>query len=186
MCAAPPAVRMAFGRAGEHCLMSEEFSFSEQLNFFAPLPGGTCALTGHRVLAADFSFERLRVALRALAEGGTRTFLCGMALGFDIACAEEVLALRPQLDVRLVACIPCADQSAHYPRARREQYERILAACDERVVLHEHYCDGCMFERNRYMVDRCDRLLAYLTGTRGGTYYTVRYAQKKGKPVLFL
>lgn len=166
--------------------MSEIFSFSEQLNFFAPLPDGVCALTGHRVLAADFSYERLRVALRALVEGGTRTFLCGMALGFDLACADEVLALRPAFDVRLVACIPCADQSAHYPRARREQYERILADCDERVVLYDHYVDGCMFERNRYMVDRCDRLLAYLTAPRGGTYYTVRYAQKKGKQVLFL
>lgn len=166
--------------------MSEEFSFSEQLNFFAPLPDGVCALTGHRVLAADFSYERLRAALRALAECGTRTFLCGMALGFDLACAGEVLALRPAFDVRLVACIPCADQSAHYPRARREQYERILADCDERVVLYDHYVDGCMFERNRYMVDRCDRLLAYLVAPRGGTYYTVRYAQKKGKQVLFL
>ena len=104
--------------------MSEEFSFSEQLNFFAPLPDGVCALTGHRVLAADFSYERLRAALRALAECGTRTFLCGMALGFDLACADEVLALRPAFDVGLVASFPCAVISAHYPRARREQYVR--------------------------------------------------------------
>lgn len=166
--------------------MSETFTFAEQLNMFEPKPDGICALTGHRVLAADFSHERLRAALRALAEGGTRTFLCGMALGFDLACAEAILQLRAQYGLCLVACIPCADQSERYPRAGRAQYVRILAECDERVVLHEHYFEGCMFARNRYMVDRCDRLLAYLTGTCGGTYYTVRYAQKKGKPVLFL
>lgn len=63
-----------------------------------------------------------------------------------------------------------------------------MERCDERVVLHERYETGCMFERNRYMVDRCDMVLAYLRGAceKGGTYYTVRYAQKTGKPVLYV
>ena len=43
-----------------------------------------------------------------------------------------------------------------------------------------------MFARNRYMVDRADRVLAYLTAPQGGTYYTVRYAEKKGVPVQYL
>ena len=50
----------------------------------------------------------------------------------------------------------------------------LLERCDERVVLHARYETGCMFERNRYMVDRCDMVLAYLRGAceKGGTYYT--------------
>ena len=151
-----------------------------------PTAESVCAVTGHRVLGAAFSKERLRAALLSLAESGVRTFLCGMALGFDLACAEEVLALRPQFPLRLIACIPCADQAAHYPRTQRLRYACILEACDGQVVLHERYCEGCMFERNRYMVDRADRLLAYLCESRGGTYYTVRYAQKKGIPIDFL
>lgn len=148
--------------------------------------GFVCAVTGHRVLSSDFSKEELRAALRALAAAGVRTFLCGMALGFDLLCAEEVLLLREELPVRLVACIPCADQAARYPKSARERYERILDRCDERAVLHERYCDGCMFERNRYMVDRADLLLAYFTGRRGGTKYTVGYAEKRGIPVYLI
>ena len=43
-----------------------------------------------------------------------------------------------------------------------------------------------MFERNRLLVDKCDVLLAYLRTQRGGTFYTVNYAKKAGKPVVCL
>lgn len=164
----------------------ERYASSCDLAGGAAKGGFVCAVTGHRVLSSDFSKEELRAALRALAAAGVRTFLCGMALGFDLLCAEEVLLLREELPVRLVACIPCADQAARYPKSARERYERILDRCDERAVLHECYCDGCMFERNRYMVDRADLLLAYFTGRRGGTKYTVGYAEKRGIPVYLI
>lgn len=164
----------------------ERYASSCDLAGGAARGGFACAVTGHRVLSSDFSKEELRAALRALAAAGVRTFLCGMALGFDLLCAEEVLLLREELPVRLVACIPCADQAARYPKSARERYERILDRCDERAVLHERYCDGCMFERNRYMVDRADLLLAYFTGRRGGTKYTVGYAEKRGIPVYLI
>lgn len=164
----------------------ERYASSCDLAGGAAKGGFVCAVTGHRVLSSDFSKEELRAALRALAAASVRTFLCGMALGFDLLCAEEVLLLREELPVRLVACIPCADQAARYPKSARERYERILDRCDERAVLHECYCDGCMFERNRYMVDRADLLLAYFTGRRGGTKYTVGYAERRGIPVYLI
>ena len=80
-----------------------------------------CAVTGHRVLGAEFSRDRLRAALRSFAEGGVRTFFCGMAQGFDLACADEILSLRSEMPLRLIACVPCADQADRYPRAAREQ-----------------------------------------------------------------
>ena len=61
----------------------------------------------------------------------------------------------------------------------------IAKAVPEKIVLHEHYEEGCMFERNRRMVDECDLVFAYLYAKRGGTYYTVRYAEKKGKKIIF-
>lgn len=173
------------GGDGSAC-RTERYVSSCDLAGGAAKGGFACAVTGHRVLSSDFSKEELRAALRALAAAGVRTFLCGMALGFDLLCAEEVLLLREELPVRLVACIPCADQAARYSKSARERYERILDRCDERAVLHECYCDGCMFERNRYMVDRADLLLAYYTGRRGGTKYTVGYAEKRGIPVYLI
>ena len=136
----------------------------------------TCALSGHRVLSRQFSKQLLQQQLRALLEEGADTFLCGMALGFDLICAETLTALRTQYRLRLVACIPCADQPCRFTPAQKQAYLRALSACDESVVLHERYVDGCMFERNRYMVDHADMLYACLERPTGGTLYTVNYA----------
>ena len=132
----------------------------------------TCALSGHRVLSRQFSKQLLQQQLRALLEEGADTFLCGMALGFDLICAETLTALRTQYRLRLVACIPCADQACRFTPAQKQAYLRALSACDESVVLHERYVDGCMFERNRYMVDHADM-------------YTVNYAKRKHKRIVF-
>lgn len=145
-----------------------------------------CALTGHRTLGEEFSPARLRRALESLLKEGTDTFYCGMAMGFDLAAGELLVRLRKKYPLRLVACIPCADQAERFPLSLRRRYEALLSACDERVVLFPAYEKGCMFARNRYMVDRADCVLAYLTAPQGGTYYTVRYAEKKGVPVLYL
>jgi hypothetical protein len=41
--------------------------------------------------------------------------------------------------------------------------------------------------RNRAMVDRCDRVFALYDGrAKGGTYYTIEYAKRKGKAVTLL
>ena len=144
------------------------------------------ALTGHRVLGTNFSREKLERALRSLIEGGADTFFCGMALGFDTLCCECLLKLREEFPLRVVACIPCADQASRYSPRAKAKYDALLAACDERIILHEKYENGCMFERNRCMVEKCDVLLAYLESERGGTYYTVNYAKKRGKRIVFL
>ena len=144
-----------------------------------------CALTGHRVLEKNFSLTALEEKLTEIIERGADTFYCGMALGFDLACLGILASLKRERPLRLVACVPCADQSARYPYEMRRLYEELLEECDEKIVLHEHYEEGCMFERNRRMVDECDLVFAYLYAKRGGTYYTVRYAEKKGKKIIF-
>ncbi len=145
-----------------------------------------CAVTGHRVLGKNFSAAKLEKALRSLAAEGIDTFYCGMALGFDALCCETLARLKGEFPIKIVACIPCADQSARYTAREKRRYEQLLSVCDEKIVLHERYEQGCMFERNRYMVDRCNVLLAYLENDRGGTFYTVNYAKKREKRIIFL
>ena len=111
---------------------------------------------------------------------------CAAPLWYEGAVRQALLRLKGEYPVRLVACIPCADQSERFSAAQRARYDALLSACDERVVLHERYENGCMFERNRYMVDRADLLLAYYTGRRGGTKYTVGYAERRGIPVYLI
>lgn len=145
-----------------------------------------CAVTGHRILGKEMTADAAEKAIVELIRGGADTFYVGMALGFDLLCAEVLCDMKEFYSLKLVACIPCEDQSDRYPLREKKRYERLLRSFDEKIVLHAAYCDGCMFERNRLMVDGCDVLLAYLRKKSGGTYYTVRYAEKKGKKIVYL
>lgn len=154
------------------------------------MEGLTCCFTGHRQLSPKEE-EALHPALARcvadLVSRGVTDFLCGGAVGFDCLAAEEVLLLRHTANnVRLILVQPCRMQDRYYSFLDKAHYQAVFSAADEIVTLAEHYYHGCMHVRNRYMVDRSSVVVAYCTRTAGGTYYTVRYAEKMGKSVHYL
>ena len=55
------------------------------------------------------------------------------------------------------------------------------------MYVSREYREGCILERNRYLVDHAACLLAVYNGEwRGGTAMTVRYAQKLGREITIL
>lgn len=145
-----------------------------------------CAFTGHRKLFNDFDKNLLDKAVHRLIREGADKFLCGMAQGFDLEAAESVIFFKKQYDIKLVACIPCANQTDTFSSSDRKRYENILSGCDEVITLAPYYYDGCMLARNRFMIDNSDTLLCYLRSNRGGTCYTVKYAEKLGREIVRL
>lgn len=145
-----------------------------------------CAFTGHRILGKDFDYNLLDRVILNLIKGGTKNFYCGMATGFDMTAAESVLSYKNDFDVNLIACIPCLNQESAYTQKNKERYYKILEKSSEKIVLSEEYYDGCMFVRDRYLVDSCDVLVAYQRRKRGGTSYTVNYAKSKGTNIIEL
>ncbi len=147
-----------------------------------------CAFTGHRDLGTDFQAEDLYQAILAQLNGGTYTFLNGLARGFDLLAAEFVLSLKEEYpQIRLIACIPCDNQAKYYSEEDHARYRFIRDVC-ENVVLYERYFNGCMQIRDRLMVENADTLIAYCRKTTGGTAYTVRCFQElhpEGK-IIFL
>ena len=144
-----------------------------------------CAFTGHRNLSG-YDFDELlleRVILNLVKNGVTR-FLCGMAVGFDLKAAQIVLALKERYNVELVACLPCTNQSERFSARDKLIYAQVLERCDEVVILENEYKSGCMFKRDRYLVDNSDTLVCFLRKNRGGTYYTVNYARKSNKKII--
>ena len=144
-----------------------------------------CAFTGHRNLSG-YDFDELlleRVVLNLVKNGVTR-FLCGMAVGFDLKAAQIVLALKERYNVELVACLPCTNQSERFSARDKLIYAQVLERCDEVVILENEYKSGCMFKRDRYLVDNSDILVCFLRKNRGGTYYTVNYARKSNKKII--
>lgn len=145
----------------------------------------TCAFTGHRLLPDDFDKGLLESKITELIEEGANEFLCGMAVGFDMLCAETVIKLKKKSGIKLVACIPCDGQSNYYSSRDKLRYDKILSCCDEKTVLSPYYFNGCMQARDRYMVERADLIFCYLTQKSGGTYYTVNYAKSSEKRIKY-
>lgn len=144
----------------------------------------TCALTGHRNLPDNFDNALLRDRLEALIQDNCGTFLCGMAFGFDQRALECLIDLKHKYRFTIEACIPYRGHEKSFP-AGITYYRELLQWCDRKTVLAETYYHGCFLQRNRYMVDHCDAVFAYLTEKTGGTAYTVGFAKKKQKPVIF-
>lgn len=155
-----------------------------------------CAFTGHRAWklpwGSDEEDPRCQAVKTILAQRldqafsmGCRTFLCGMALGCDLYFAEAVLQLRErEPDARLVAMIPCPNQSSGWTQPQRRRYAALLDRCDRRELLEPVYSEGCMLRRNQAMIDRAQVLISVYDGSPGGTGSTVRYARSRGLTVL--
>ncbi len=156
-----------------------------------------CCFTGHRPQRLGYAEnspqcamlkEKIRAVLIQLIETrGFAHFITGMALGVDLYAAQIVLDLKAQYPQITLECVlPCAKQTAGWPARDRATYARILSACDRRTLLQAEYTKGCMQQRNRYMVNHADCVLAVWNGIPSGTGSTVRYARAKKVPVLLL
>ena len=158
----------------------------------------SCCFTGYRPQKFSFAlgennaqnaeFERqLYTAVSELAESGVTVFYCGMAIGFDIIAAEAVLdimALRPELCLRLVACVPFIEQSKTFSPSWKKRYDAVLQKADKTVLISDKYFKGCYQRRNEYMVKSCDVVLTCFDGKSGGTKNTIDYARKLGRKVI--
>lgn len=147
----------------------------------------TCAFTGHRDVGEDLDIQILEELIKTLIDGGTETFLDGMARGFDLIAAETVLKMKKEFpNIRLIACVPCRGQEKYFCEEDKKKYYSVLESCDEIKILSEKYYKGCMLTRNRFMVDNCSKVIAYERNGDGGTDYTVGYAAKKEKEIYIL
>lgn len=147
----------------------------------------TCAFTGHRQIENDFDAEYLKKIISEFIESGYDTFLCGMAIGFDMIAAETVLELREKYpQIKLIACVPCEGQSRYFNSVDKQRYNKILSACAEVKILSNRYYNGCMQARDRFMVDKSSLLIAYRRKNEGGTHYTVKYALSQNKRICLI
>lgn len=146
----------------------------------------TVAFTGHRTYDGSCD-EALRSVVRYLHGRGFRTFITGMAVGFDLSAGECAVSLRGELEgLRLVCAVPFAGQERRFPDEERLRYMRLLSAADDVVVLAERYSPAAYRMRNDFLVDNASLVVTYYDGTRGGTSYTVHRAVQQRLPVVNL
>ena len=147
----------------------------------------TCCFTGHRDIPSGANqriFAKTEEMVEILIKKGYLYFGAGGALGFDTIAAFAVLKLKERYpDVRLILVLPCLAQTRGWSREDVEIYEDIKSKADKVVYTSQEYTRGCMHKRNRHLVDNSSACIAYLTESKGGTAYTVDYAEKHGLTV---
>ena len=150
----------------------------------------TVCFSGHRNI--DRSVlprlrEELESTVRQLISGGADVFICGGALGFDLLAEQLILALQGEFPhIRLVLALPCPRHYARWGAAEQAEFKKMVDAANVTVYVSSEYTRTCMFDRNKYMVDRADVLVCYLTEFKGGTVQTANYAKKAGKKIVNL
>ncbi len=159
----------------------------------------SCAFTGHRPNKLPWRYDETAsgcIALRSvlaeqialLAEAGVTQFLSGMAEGVDTWAALSVLELREKNPAIKLHCIlPCTSQAEKWSASSRDRYRSILELADSIVYVSRDSHKNCMLDRNRFLVNHADCILAVYNGVwRGGTAATVRYAQKMGREMIVI
>lgn len=159
----------------------------------------TCCFTGHRPQSLPWGYneqderclkmkEKLEKEIVKAIEKGYLTFISGMALGFDIICAEIVLRLKERYpNIKLIGAIPCKMQDKLWKEKDRQRYRNFLAQLDEiRCVYDKYIGAGCMMERNRFMINSSSLVIALFNGSSVGTKKTLDYAKKQNIEIIVL
>lgn len=159
-----------------------------------------CAFTGYRTHKLPYGNDEshpdcIRLKRRLMEEidhhldMGIRIFMSGMALGIDQWAAEIVLMAREErhdAGIQLWCAIPYDRQAAAWTEIEQIRYQTILSKADHIDYVSHEYYNGCLLARNRFMIDRASHLIAVYDGQKGGTYYTINYAKKKGLHIVTL
>ena len=103
--------------------------------------------------------------------------ISGMAQGADQIFAQAAI----EKNIPLICCYPYRKNFFH------QEEQKILNKAKDIKFISEVYTGNRVYWfRDKYMVDNCDLLLAVWDGIKaGGTWLTINYAQKIGKPVIF-
>ena len=162
-----------------------------------------CAITGHRPSRfkwryneSDNGCKRLKRRLKEqfilFYEKGVRRFLVGGSLGVDQWAGEILLRLKEQpeySDIELVVVLPFPGHDEQWDSRSRERLAFLIRHSAECVTVGKSAGQESFTQRNRYMVDHADCLLAVYDGEqnlKSATMQTVSYAEKKGIPALFI
>lgn len=155
----------------------------------------TCCFTGHRPDAFPWKdntedtrlhilLDRIRQAVDEALLLNARNFICGNALGVDTWAAQIILEKKKSNpEIYLEIAVPFSLHNSNIPACVKVQKEADLV----HVVGTSKSKRTAFFQRNKYMVDNSDMIIAVYDeqmGKRGGTQKTLAMAKEKGLEVI--
>ncbi len=159
----------------------------------------TACFTGHRSQKLPWRFneedercknmkEVLQHEIEKAIQSGYATFICGMAIGFDMICAETVIALKSRYkNIKIIGALPCKTQDIKWSEKDKKRYRNLLTQLDDIRCIYDEYIGAeCMIERNKFMVNNSSLMIALFNGLSGGTKSTIDYARNLGLKLVII
>ncbi|MCK5486579.1 MAG: DUF1273 family protein [Desulfobacterales bacterium] len=136
------------------------------------------AVTGHRGIFPETRLIDLAEA--ALSRYTPKRVYTGMALGWDMAIAEACVLL----EIDYVACLPFPQQADRWSIEQQSQHRDLIDLASHVWTGNDEYARDAFNNRNKYMIDSADQVLALWDGRRtGGTHHAVMHANFREIPV---
>ena len=143
-----------------------------------------CCVTGHRDISESMVSKITRLLQDEIVQAyrdGYRKFYSGMATGVDLIFVEILSKYKAvsKLDIFIEAVLPYRGAM----NKRNAHFQRLVGCCDAvRVLSEQYYGKRVYLERNKYMFDNSQKVIAVYDGrVTGGTYFTIEYAQMNNK-----
>ncbi len=143
------------------------------------------AATGHRPqFCGGYSEEahnrRVALATAVLLRLKPDHFISGMAEGWDQATAQACV----DLSIPWTAAVPFEGQESRWSPESQAYYWELRTKATKVEIICPEFSRAAYHIRDRWMVDNADSVLALWNGLpKGGTYATIKYAEKQGKLV---
>lgn len=169
-----------------------------------------CSFTGHRpdklygynlYSRKYYNLRKLLYELckRLIEKRNVTTFISGGAIGFDSIAFEEIEKLKSAYGVENNLAIPFRNQDCKWHESNKIKYKEYKNKANNIHYVDEiekyqiknnvigDYSPEKMQERNCYMVDNSDYIVACWDGNKkGGTWNCIKYALKKNKNILHI
>lgn len=148
----------------------------------------TVCLFGHRCIEEPALVEeRLRAVIEKIVDAHECVeFLVGREGEFDLLASSVIKDIKRRKecsDCSLTLVMPYMKAEFINNQQGYEDYYDTVELCEEASATHPK---SAIKVRNRYMVDRSDLCIFYVTYPSGGAYQTMRYAQGRNKTAINL
>ena len=136
-----------------------------------------CSFCGHRDVFEPCVEERAKKEIEKLINRGFTVFYSGGMGDFDMICETVIRGFRRKNDkIKLCLILPYMKSEINKDR---EYYEALY---DEIIIpdLGSVHHKRAITERNRWIAENSDMILAYVFRETGGAWTMLKYAEKSG------
>ena len=134
-----------------------------------------CSFCGHRDVFEHYVEDMVKIKIASAVEKGFTTFYSGGMGEFDAMCERAVREVKKNNDnIKLCLILPYMTSKIS---KNREYYNRMY----DDIILPDFgniHPRRAIPERNRWIVNHSDAILAYVFRETGGAHATLEYAEK--------